>query len=367
MKRWRAALPVLFLLAGCTAAPAANQSASSTRTESPAPAAPPYGVLVDLLSQKATYALSVVSSEGSVVAQQTAAQRTPTGGLDLPYVSTTSNTLYYLNGDSQVLALPIANLGGTPVPVTHLDVGPGMEGAFAVRPDDSRIAVAVLDFNRKPTHLTLYVDDLHGGAKNVIFESDSSYVWPVAWHGGLLVLAHAYGPIPAEALKAAPAQDNPYWAVSYHVVDPKTANRAVLMGACTASGPLSPAGSACIQGGTIDWQGNTTDWSTRDWGQISSAASLSPDGSMVAAADADNPERLDFWRQAGTIASWVDGPSRNDWAGWLDNTHVVVASSTIAGYPPHIVKLSADASAAQVLPSINALGFYAARLPTDIT
>src|SRR5437588_7146967 len=176
MKRWRAALPVLFLLAGCTAAPAANQSASSTRTESPAAAAPPYGVLVDLLSHKATYGLSVVSSDGSVVTHQAAAQRTPTGGLDLPYVSTTSSTLYYLNGDSQVLALPIANLGGAPVPVTHLDAGPGRDGTFAVRPDDSRILVAVLDPNRTPTHLTLYVDTLHAGARNVIFESDSSYV-----------------------------------------------------------------------------------------------------------------------------------------------------------------------------------------------
>src|SRR2546423_10683540 len=87
----------------------------------------------------------------------------------------------------------------------HLDVGPGMEGTFAVSPDDSRIAVSVLDFTRKPTHLTLYVDDLHGGAKNVIFESDSSYVGPVAWRGGLLVLAHAYGPVPVGAFP--PAQD----------------------------------------------------------------------------------------------------------------------------------------------------------------
>src|SRR5256714_13623669 len=144
----------------------------------------------------------------------------------------------------------------------HLDAGPGMEGTFAVRPDDSRIAVAVLDFNRKPTHLTLYVDDLHGGAKNVIFESDSSYVWPVAWHGGLLVLAHAYGPIPAEALKAAPAQDNPYWSVSYNVVDPKTANRVVLIGACTARGPASPAGRAGVQGGAWFMYGNRTHMTT---------------------------------------------------------------------------------------------------------
>lgn len=103
-------------------------------------------------------------------------------------------------------------------------------------------------------HVKLYLQPLDGDAPpTAIYESDSNYVWPIAWHLGFLMLAHACGPYEEDIPKVAPGRDNPYSAVSYHLVDPQTANRVVLMGACTVSGPLTPAGSACIQGGAIDW------------------------------------------------------------------------------------------------------------------
>src|SRR5260370_23835173 len=229
----------------------------------------------------------------------------PTGhAVVLPYVSTSKTALYMLVGDSDVLSLRLSD--GKQVTVAHLAVGTNMEAAFAVSPDDSQIAVSVLDFNRSPVHVQLYTDKLGGGNRHVIFESDSNYVWPVAWHAGLLVLAHAYGPFEDDIAKAAPGRDNPYSAISYHIVDPVTASRVVLMGSCTVSGPLSPAGSGCIQGGTIDSQGNASPpWSTSDWGSVSSAASLSPDCRWIAATVPDSPHNTGIWAPHGRGVNWL--------------------------------------------------------------
>ena len=368
MSRWPAALPLIVILAGC--APASFNVASAARTQTSAhassPVGPPYAVLVD--EQGSSYQVAVIAIDGAVVAQETATMRNQQinshgQGLDLPLVSTSSTSLYYLDGDNGVVRLSVGTDVATPTHVTTLDVGRDMEGTFAVSPDDSKIAVSVLDYTKDPVHTTVYVDNLTGGDRRVIYQSDSNYVWPVAWHGGLLVLAHAYGAYRDVALRAAPARDNPYWAVSYHVVDPATANRVVLMGSCTVSGPLSPAGSACIQGGAIDWQGNVSSaWSTHDWGSISAAASISPDGGFIAAADPDKPNQLDFWRPNGSIAAYVEGPAPDEWAGWLDSTHVFVPATS--KYSDRIVTLSSGPSPAIF---INAAGFYAARLPTDIT
>ena len=390
MRRQPAILPLLFLLAACASSPTALSSpppsasanptpglASSGATPSPGNTSgqgnadqhgPPYGVLVDLLSDASHYTIALVAMDGAVVATRTAARRSPVAnagghGLDMPYVSTTSTALYYLDGDGVVQSLVLDRLTTRPLPVTRLDVGLGKETAFAVSPDDKRIAVSVLDFNRTPVHALLYTDDLAGGARHVIYESDSNYVWPVAWHSGLLVLAHAYGPYLEDVARAAPGRDNPYWAISYHVVDPATGNRAILMGSCTPSGPLSPVGSACIQGGSIDWGGSTTPWSTQNWGTISAAASISPDGSFIAAAKPDDTRYVAFWKRDGTIATWVDGPGSPDWAGWLDPTHVLIASGTSTSFQPRIVTLTLGPSPARF---IAANGFYAARLPTDI-
>jgi hypothetical protein len=366
--------PVLVLaLAACTAVTPGSGVASSSRTASPArtstPAGPPYGVLVDLLSDQSRYTLAVVAADGRVVARQTAARRTlyPISSqmpLELPYVSTSSTTLYYLDGDAKLYSLPVDGLSGTPRLVRTLDVSPGVEVAFAVSPDDKRIAIGSLDFTRSPVHVELVTDSLAGGDRKVIYDSDTNYVWPVAWHGGLLVLAHSYGAFLEQALKAAPAMDNPYWAISYHVVDPATANRAVLMGSCTVSGPLSPVGSACIQGGAIDWRGNTAPWGTNNWGAISAAAAISPDGQFIAAAQPGDETSLGIWRPHGELATYVVGPGAQDWAGWLDATHLVITSGTSLGFRPRVLEIAPGPTPALF---IDAHGFYAARLPTDIT
>ncbi|HKW60748.1 MAG TPA: hypothetical protein VJR46_13440 [Candidatus Dormibacteraeota bacterium] len=373
MKTGNCALLLLAALTACTQIVPGEGTASSTRVASgvrtQAPAGPPYGVLVDLLSDQARYTLAVVAMDGRVVAAETAARRTlfPTAAgmpLELPYVSTTSSALYYLDGDSNLYTLSLEDMDAEPRLVRNLSVAQGAEVAFAVSPDDTRIAIGSLDFRQSPAHVQVTTDNLTGGDRRVIYDSDTNYVWPVAWHAGLLVLAHAYGPYVEDVAKAAPGRDNPYFAISYHVVDPVTARRVVLMGSCTVSGPLSPMGSACIQGGAIDWSGQTAPWGTHNWGSISAAASISQDGQFIAAARPDDQSYLGIWRPHGELATYVQGPGAKEWAGWLDATHIVITSGTSLGFQPRALELATGPTQAMF---IAAHGFYAARLPTDVT
>lgn len=381
VRKAAAAIVLAVLTAGCGAvaavppspspSPAAVSGTPATSPFPPQPSAevvpaPAYGVLVDLLTTPSIYHANVVGVDGSVWTSLALEKRTPIANraghaIELPYVSTSSTALYMLAGDSTVVSLRLPD--GKQGVAARIPVGPGQEAAFAVSPDDSRIAVSVLDFNRSPVHVWLYTDNLGGGDQHVIYESDSNYVWPVAWHSGLLVLAHAYGPYEEDIVKAAPGRDNPYSAISYHIVDPITADRLYLLGGCSVSGPMGPAGSGCIQGGTIDWQGNVSPpWGTRDWGSVSSAAALSPDGLWVAATTADSPDHMAIWTPDGRIITWVPGAGTRDWVGWIDDQHVLTGSYLNAGFQPMVANAIKD----DVDHPVSARGFYATRLPTDI-
>lgn len=353
--------------AGPTASPATEATVPSATAASPPPTSPRYAVLVDLLSDPMRYTVSVVGATGQLWSTFTVAQRTGIAtarghAVTLPYISTTSSALYYLDGDSKVVR---TGINGQSATVAKLQVGAGMVATFAVRPDERAMAVSVLDFNANPVHAKLYIQPLDGDAPpTVIYESDSNYVWPVAWHSGLLILAHAYGPYEEDIARAAPGRDNPYSALSYHVVDPSTANRVVLMGACTVSGPLTSAGSGCIQGGVIDWTGNVTSWGTQNWGSVSSAAALSPDGEWVAAPYPSDPSRMAIWRPDGGTITWVKGPGSRDWAGWLDQHTIVTGSYTDPNWTAEVVNVISGSGGREYFTPYH--GFFAATLPTDL-
>jgi hypothetical protein len=348
------------------ASPSRSPLPPSTPFPSSIAGAPAYGVLVDLTAAAATYDIALVGADGSIpttvhAARRTAVETSAGHPVDLPYVSTSLTSLYYLDGDAQVRAV---RPGGAVRAITTLDAGRLRWATFAVSPDDTRIAVSVLDFSRQPVHVLLYTENLDGTGHKVIYESDSNYVWPVAWHGGLLVLAHTIGPFVEDGKRVGPGRMNPYWAASYHVVNPQTADRVQLLGQCTVSGPLGRLGSACIQGGTIDWSGTDMNWGTSNWGSVSSAAAISPDGSLVAATVPGQPTRLAFWRPDNTFSISVEGPPGYYWAGWIDEIHVLVGNSTDPTSQARVITLANGTATAL---AVKAGGFFAARLPTDVS
>jgi hypothetical protein len=177
-------------LGGCSAPVSTAQTPPSTApaaspTAVPSPSAPPspaesvlprpdqvepQAVMVDLNVGLGMDTISLVRLDGSLSSEVTSNRRSPivvAGGhsVELPYVSTSLTTLYFLRGDSEVDKI---GAGDTSSVVTSLPVLRGQEAAFAVSPDDSRIAISVLDFNRDPVHVSLYAGSLAAADRKLI-------------------------------------------------------------------------------------------------------------------------------------------------------------------------------------------------------
>jgi WD40 repeat protein len=316
-------------------------------------------VLVDLLTSPAEYDIYLVDTSGCVVTHVRAnrprhaasQQGTP---VDLPFVSASATRLYYMDGNSDLRTLLP---DGRTESVLKLGPPENSEATFAVSADDQRVASARIDFDTSPPRVDLYSGSFL--AQHLIFSSTTDYVWPVAWHGADLVLAHASGPY--RESPGAPGQINPYWAISYHIVDPNTADQHLKLGNCTGSGPLGPAGTACIQGAVLDWHGNMRGAGNLDFGGVSSYASLSPDGTLVAATKRDSG--LSIWTvDTGANVSTPVTAKGYYWAGWLDQGHLLTGSATDAGFQPQLLNLETN-----TVVNVPAHGFYAATLPTDVS
>jgi hypothetical protein len=157
----------------------------------------------------------------------------------LPYVSLSKTTIYFLDGDSTLRAMA---RDGSVTKVGSLPGSTYVRVAFAVSPDDKRMAVAVIDYSKAPVSDSLYVDDLQGGARvDLLAVTKPPYYWPVGWHGGMIVLASgpAYGGWP---------DANQYGASGYSLIDPTPGAQpaAVGPGDCIPTGSLTTAGTACI-------------------------------------------------------------------------------------------------------------------------
>ena len=323
-----------------TPSTSATTSASPSATPTLSPSAGSVSSLGILIAfsggtgpQSAGYDLALVTVDGTVAAKAHAAARafvhTPGNGpgaaaIDLPEVSTSSTRVYYLDGDHDVRFLRPGGSGGlaTKVPGTTT-----AHAAFAVTPDDRRIAVSVLDYATSPPTLHLFVEDLGGGNHAEIFTSKSVWVWPVGWRQGRLVLA---------ATSAAPFTQqglvfNPYDAPEYHVVDAVTANRLATIGngdyqtGCQPLGLLTAAGTACYHrtataGGagyfsTLDWTGKLGSLRvpTDNWG----IAGLSPNGTSLARCCSSNGTA-----SIDTFETRVQG-SPQDWPCFIDDGNVL--------------------------------------------
>jgi len=393
--RWLAAL-ILLAAVGCSAVTTASaptpppsagpsQSAGSTAatitraTPSPSPnplrtatAAPSFAVLLDLFAGVNSYDLVLVGADGRVAARVSGAKRSAIDdAIELPYASASKSRVYYLDGDQ---AVRYVKTDGTTGQAASLPGSAHVHATFAVTPDDLRIAVALLDYSVSPVKLTLYVEDLGGAHHSVIFTSSDHYVWPVAWHSGQLVVAYL-GPnaVPFKSkvvfyssrdLTNYPYGPNPYGGINFHVINPITAVREAIISGGGASGLLSKAGTAVVQGDANDWKGNWIPWnSPHDYGTFSAAGSLSPNGQMIAAC-CPQPGA------SGQLVIWYPGDQTRvlpvtvtsiDWVGWLDDSHVVTGFYQRSDGSPSVV----DLGSAAVTP-VDAHGIVVAIVPSDL-
>jgi hypothetical protein len=389
--RWLVVLALL--VAGCSAEPVSfhGSQASGARTEptptqpegippesTPAPSpvaglpsasASSYAVLVDLFAGSGAYDIAVVSSSGAVAARAHPKQRSAiSDALELPYVSASNSRVYYLDGDGDVRYL---KADGTTGRTAAVPASPTVHAAFAVTPDDRRIAVALLDYSTTPVKLTLYVEDVGGAHHRVIFTSTNHYVWPVAWHAGQLVVAYL-GPnaVPFKSkavlygngdLIRYPYGPSPYGGINFHVINPTTAVRQAIISGGGASGLLSRSGVAVVQGDADNWQGQWMPWnSPADYGSYSAAGSLSPDGTVIAAC-CDQPGgagRLVLWYPGGSSTALPVLAVSTDWVGWFDNSHLITGFYQRNDGTPAVLDINS-----MVVSAVNAHGIVAAMLP----
>jgi hypothetical protein len=354
------AVLLLMMVGGCsTSSNVASRSplASSTRSQptasaSPtgAPAASP--LLVMLGSTNTQQTVSLVDRDGHVVASATspiasvepvpfpgtpfATASVGTGrpfgiggvccGAILPEVSTTNRRAYFLSGQKDLLFLGVDGSNGKAAQLPN--VTGRTQAVFAVSPDDERIAVSLFDWSQKPMKVTIYVEDLAGGHRVVIFSSTSVYEWPVAWHAGSLVLAVCcvFGGAP-----------NPYAAVDYHVADANTGGRLGVLGstACQAIGPLVGAGTLCnsvCNGGdvhnpppgaqvcvnAVNWAGKLQVlYRYKDPNGIGTWAALAPQGGAAALQENGPPPGQYVIRADGSRVSLPQGAG-TPVVWWLD-------------------------------------------------
>lgn len=334
------------------------------------PAVTSLAVLVDLFTGTSSYDIALVAGDGRVVAREHPGKRTPIDdAAQLPYVSASNSRLYYLDGDGDIRYVKPDGSGGL---ATSVPGGAKVHAAFAVSPDDARIAVTLLDYSVDPVLLTLYVEDLVGAHHAVIFTSTTKYIWPVAWRSGQIVVAN-YGAAPFVSQAIAytngdrllyPYGPNPYNAISYHVIDPVTAVREVIVGGGGVSGLLSRAGSAMVQAGIVDWTGAYRPVTGSPYAMSTAVGSLSPNGHGIATAYSDG--RLIIIDDRGYVRELRDLGAPLDWVGWLDGSHLVTGFYQRADGTPSVIDIGYVAEANVNLDKatpVDAHGIVAAILP----
>jgi hypothetical protein len=265
-----------------------------------------------------TYVVSLVGFDGKVAARAQASSPGKvtcgaTGGALVPGpVSTSNSRAYYMDAQGVVRFLTPAGATGK---ATTVPVGSQRHSAFAVSPDDKRIAVVVSDFSASGAATSLYVEDLSGGTHHkVIFtESGAFGIWPAGWHGADLVVAK----VPACASAGSTFCCGPQ---ELHVVDAATADRRFTLGGptCVIAGPPTAAGAICesdAQASVLDWSGTTT----RSFAiQGLTPAYLSPNGNQ-AALDKGNPSNFVDTVVEGSHTTFSDLQA----CGWIDSTRVL--------------------------------------------
>lgn len=364
---------IAFLMAACSQQAASSGSPTST-SASPSPTASPslsssYAVLIKnfLTDPGSTYTLSIVASDGHIAATATARKRT-VPNVQVGNLSTSTTAVYYLDGDSDVRFLRPDGSTGL---ATRITLGSKQAAAFAVSPDDSRIAVSVLDFTRYPVATRLYIEDLRGGNQIELFSSPNTMEWPVGWLGGQLVMAIGRNVQPQNYF------DGFERARGYHVVSVQTGAR--LLTLCSGKESYVPVSAGAVV--CIDIQtGSVTAWNGRGWklplahrpdgasAKCSLIGPVSPTG--VVATNLVSTQGGCIGRPDIYLVTKIGGIGANPVGtkaspvGWLDTTYLVTDPSSFTYTTTPLLSILNVSTG--VTARVQAAGSFVAVLPGNL-
>jgi hypothetical protein len=270
------------------------------------------------------YGIEIVGVDGVVVASTTAASPSYVRYPRPPVVNTTNNRAYFEDGDTAIRWLaPDGSTGNA----TTVPGGPMSPVGFAVSPDDTRIAVAALQYRMDQYQtpavqsLRLYVQALGGDKKSTdIFTSTTGVEWPIGWHKDALVIARS-------TAHSQYAVENPYGAYGgYRVVDP--AIGMTIANVCYPDTPYDPTGPA-VPAGTVcgdyltarDWAGKVTTFAVP---KGVGCLALSPGGDMATCRSwAVELGSILVYRPDGTLVSSAGSGNR---PAWIDESHIAFSA-----------------------------------------
>lgn len=357
---------VASVTAGCSSPPAATptptqQATATPGVHTPVPSASavavptgPYAVVVTNSPRLGgTYDVALIGVQGQVVTRVTAKLPLLKGNqtVELPLVSASNDLVYYRDGDTDIRSLSPAGVSAL---VKAIAQGSISILAFAVSPDDQRIAVSLISQASDPNRNSSrgYVEDLADSANHVDLFSNTAgdaIRWPVGWHGSDIVDAAGtqcggYGSASGAACAA-----------GYHVISSADGARRATVCETPAQPPnatnnTNPSGLpvtggvACVQAlyyndGTTAPEGHilTVQWSGQHTTLVNADKNgVLPYGDCYLAPGAGQMACTANSSQALTLIAAGAPPHnlgrRYNVLGWIDATHLLVGldSKTLA-------------------------------------
>lgn len=325
-----------------TTTPSPSPTDSVARSPSPRPSAGPsaipttgpYGVMVSP-GAAGDRLVFLIDLSGKIIASAHAGPEPPLkANVAPPTMSVTRTRVYYLDGDTKVRFLKPDGSSGV---AAEIPGGGAIRTGFAVSPDDSTIALGVMDYSTNPANYRLVVEKVDGTNPHDIFDTtfpwtyglgDNEYEWPVGWHGSQLVMQ----------------VQTPSFS-GYRLVDSSTGARVRNFCPSPLYGVgMTQFGVLCFTASTESQPYSTVvveDWTGTMFPIPNSSAyctALSPNGQLLACYNAYNVTWLD---RAGHASSSSLGGAP---MGWLDDLRLVVATGYLPNQPAkqYILDIATD-------------------------
>jgi hypothetical protein len=320
----------------------------------PATPANPLAVVGAPPTNVGPYTLGLVNAKGTVVATVTGTTPSDYAFTAVPALTSTSDSrLYYENGDTDIDYLTATGQHGVAFTVNRPT---GAVVAFAVSPDDARVAVAVLtNFNGDAPPYTshMYLMAMGGGIEQTLFDGTSTsstapLTWPVGWDGDNLVVAQTLpaffggyypgtGPCASQAdcasqMRTFNPADRSFGPVICGDGNENLIGNPTAAGIACAASDLAPANAPSLE--AVSWSGVSTSFGTH-LHLYSGSCMLSPQGAVIACpSDIFNPPPSAAQPQyvpaqlfrAGGVVQPIPNPLNAQIIGWIDGNDVVVTT-----------------------------------------